>query len=746
VLRALSRLVYRRRGWVLALFAAFVAVSIVFGVDALAHLKNGGFEDPACESYLAKEALREHLGLGDGTLVVLYESKRGLRATDPAFRDAVQESVGRVRGVRDVGGITTLYNTGAQVLVSTDGKLTFALVALQGDEARLLALAKDLRPLLASDTLDVKIGGYPAVFTEMNDQAAIDLRRAELLGLPVVAVLLVIIFRSIVASLLPLIVGVTSIFGGMFMLRVAGAYTDVSIFAANLVSMLGLGLAIDYSLFVVSRFREELAAGKGVPEALETTMDTAGRTILFSGVTVAISLLALEVFPVMFLRSMGHGGAAAAGIAVITSLTLLPAVLGVLGKKVNALPVGWRPLAQGADETSGFWYRQSRFVMRHPWAITGVTIVGLALMGVPFLHARFAIPDARTLPAGCEARKVGEAISTRFARNETEPIQIVARAEGPALEQAALSALYDYAQALRSVPGVRRIDSLVTLNAAFRKSDYLRLYSPTAPPNAIAKLASSRFAKGEYALLTVLYDGDPNAPEALALVRALRAVAPPASLRVQVGGTPAALADFLHTVAVGIPRASAIIVAVVFVLLFLMLGSLVIPLKAVLLNILSLSVSFGALVWIFQDGHLSGLLAFTSMGAIDGAMPVLIFSIAFGLSMDYEVFLLSRIKEHYDKTGDAEGSVALGVQKTGGIITSAALLLVIVIASFATGEIIFVKQIGIGLGLAILVDATVVRMLLVPAAMQLMGKYNWWAPRCLARLHRQLGLSELVDP
>ncbi|MBI3272570.1 MAG: MMPL family transporter [Planctomycetes bacterium] len=748
MLSALSRFVFLHRRGVLLLFTAFIAVSVTFGVDALRRLKGGGFEDPACESALAIRALRTQLGREDGTIVVLFTSKRGLPAGHPEFRTAMQASLARLKGRLDVGAILTYYNTGAAAFLSTDGKQTFALVGLMGDEARQMELIGALRPLLACEQLDVKLGGFPAIFTEMHDQVEKDLKRAELLSFPIVAVLLVLIFGSAVAALLPLIVGATTIFGGLFVLRIAASYAEVSVFAANVVTMLGLGLAIDYSLFIVSRFREELASGKAVEAALSRTMETAGRTVLFSGVTVAISLLSLEVFPLMFLVSLARGGASAIAIAVTTSLTLLPAILAVLGPRVNALPVRLgraraTATASAPQEGTGFWYAMSHFVMRHAGPVFVLTFVGLAVLGLPFLRARFGIPDARALPMTCESRAVSVDLTTRFPRNETEPIQLVVRTNGAVLEEAGLSALYDYHRSISSVPGVRRIDGLFTTNPRFGKAEFVKLYSERSrATNLLAAYSASHYAKGRYALLSVIYDCDANSQEAQDLVKALRAVPRPRGLDAQVGGMPAQLTDFLHTLTEGVPRAVAIIVTVIFLLLFLMLGSLVIPLKAVILNVLSLSVSFGALVWVFQDGHCAGLLGFTPMGSVDGAMPVLVFAIAFGLSMDYEVFLLSRIKEHYDRTGNSEESVARGVEKTGGIITSAALLLFVVIGSFATGELAGVKQIGVGLGLAVLVDATVVRMLLVPAAMRLMGRHNWWAPRRLALLHRRLGLSE----
>jgi trehalose monomycolate/heme transporter len=488
-------------------------------------------------------------------------------------------------------------------------------------------------------------------------------------------------------------------------------------------------------------------------------MQTAGRTVIFSGLTVALSLLGLLVFPFMFLRSMGLGAAAAVLVAMLTSITLLPAILALLGPRINALSLtrlfrrrqsairNRVPAAAGESAIDqGFWSRTARFVMRRPGLVLIATLIPLLLAGSPFLRAQFAIPDYRSLPMGAESRIVSETLVRDFPRNETTPIEIVVRANGAATDPANIAALYDYTRQLATVPGVRRVDSLVTLDPNLDRAAYQALYTPAglaAQPGAAQ--AAARLAGGEYTLVTVLYDADPLSDAAQRLVADLRAVPPPVGLTAQVGGVPAQLVDFLASLGGAIPGALALIAVVIFALLFLMLGSIVVPLKAMLLNVLSLSASFGALVWVFQDGNLAGLLRFTPTGALDGTQPVLIFAIAFGLSMDYEVFLLSRIKEAYDRTGDMVDAVATGVQRTGAIITSAALLLFVVIAAFASGEITFIKQIGVGLGLAIIIDATVVRMFLVPATMRLMGDYNWWAPRPLAALYHRLGLAERDD-
>ena len=735
--------IYRRYWWVLGAGLIFMIISGVYGTTLFSNLKGGGFDYPAAESSQALVTLQEKLGQPDGTLIALFTSKDGLTVESSQYQQAVETTLNQVKGQPGVGTITTFYNSGSKALVALDDHSTYAVIGLNGDQDTQSTVLKDLRPRLTSPNLQVQLGGAPAVNEEVSDQVSKDLETAETLSFPVLAILLIFIFGSLVASALPLTIGGVAILGAFLILRIISNFTDISIFAVNVITMLGLGLAIDYSLFMVNRFREELVHYHGQTDlALRRTMQTAGRTVLFSGMTVVISLLSLLVFPEMFLKSMGMGGAAAVGVAMLSALTVLPAVLAVLGHRVNALKVS-RLWSRGPQKVSqpgtGFWYNISTFVMHRPVTVLIVALVPLIWVGLPFLSVKLATPDARSLPTGTPSRVVSEALNNDFPRNETAPIQLVIHTNGAALSGANLNALYDYTQQIAKVNGVRRVDSLVTVDPKMDKAAYQSFYTASNPQ---ASAVAAHFAKDDYTVVNVLYDTDPLADASQDLVRNLRALTPPAGASVQVTGNSAYLVDFLSSLASSIPVALGLIVVVIFVLLFLMLGSLIIPLKAVILNILSLSVSFGALVWIFQEGHLTGLLNFTSVGTIDGTQPVLIFAIAFGLSMDYEVFLLSRVKENYDRTHDNTASVALGVQKTGSIITSAALLLVIVIGSFATGQILFIKQIGIGLGLAVAVDATIVRLLLVPASMRLLGNYNWWAPRPLKALYERVGLSE----
>jgi RND superfamily putative drug exporter len=743
----LGRFVYKRRWSVLIAGFVFLLLSGVFGTSVFGSLKPGGFNDPNAESTKALQSMTDKLGRDDTSLIVLFTAKDGMTIDNPSYKQAVENTLAKINSKPGVSTITTYYNSGAPQLVSANKQSTYAIVGLNGNNVTIGKYMKDLRPLLTSEILTVQLGGEPAINEEISKQVSEDIKNAELLTFPILAVLLLIIFGSLIAAALPLAIGGMTILGAFLLLAGLTQFTDVSIFASSIVTILGLGLAIDYSLFVVSRFREELVKYNGdVQAALAKTMQTAGRTVVFSGLTVAISLLSLLVFPQMFLRSMGLGGTAAVLVAMLASITVLPAILALLGKRVNSLSVMAlvrrnRPVNQ--TEKQGFWYRFSHLVMRRPVIILLITLIPLIYVGLPFLRINFSVPDAKSLPAKFESRAVFDKLENDFPRNETSPIQVVVRTNGNVSEPANLNALYDYTRQIAAITGVKRVDSLVTLNPQLDKNAYQQFYSDTArAQNPQSAQAYARFAKDNYTLVSVLYESPTLSSETQKIVRDIRSISVPAGMNVEVGGQTAYLIDFLANLQTSVPVAFAIIIGVIFVLLFLMLGSIIVPLKAVVLNVLSLSASFGALVWIFQEGNLANFFNFTPTGSVDGTQPILIFAIAFGLSMDYEVFLLSRIKEQYDRTGDTTGSVATAIQKTGSIITSAAALLFIVIAGFALGDVLFIKQIGVGLGLAILVDATIVRMLLVPASMRLMGKYNWWSPAPLRAIYNRIGISE----
>jgi uncharacterized membrane protein YdfJ with MMPL/SSD domain len=711
---ALGRVMYRRRRWVVAVAVAFVVFAGVWGTGVFGAMTSGGFEDPGSESSRAAEVAAQALGRDSADAVVLYRSD-DLTVDDPAFRTAVDESLAAVPSGL-LATTTTFWATGAPQLVSTDRHATYAVLQFADgvDDADAIAA---IRADVHAPGLQTQLGGNAVVNHDINDRVSSDIARAETISMPILLVLLVLIFGSFAAASLPLAIGVTAILGAFTALRAFALFTDVSIFAVNIVTITGLGLAIDYGLFVVSRFREEIKRQPDVETALARTMATAGRTVAVSGITVAISVAGLLIFPQVFLRSMGFGGMSAVLIAMISALTLLPALLAMLGPKVDALSVRpWlrrvfrRPVALRSDTAHGLWYRIAHSVMRRPVVYAVAVTALLVALALPFLKVQFGGIDVRVLPADQESRIVTETIDRDFPPSTQGPITAIVTLPDPVDSPAGSAALASYVQDVAAVPGV---DGAAVTGAA-----------------------------GDTARVSVAYDGDPVNKAARELVQAVRDVPAPDGARVLVGGQSATLADLLTSLGSLLPWMALMVVATSFVVLFLAFGSVVLPVKAVIMNVLSLGASFGALVWIFQEGHLSGFLHFTPTGFVEATQPILVLAIVFGLSMDYEVFLMSRIREQYDLTGDNTASVATGLQRTGGIITSAALLLLVVIGAFSLSGITFIKMIGVAMLIAIVIDATIVRILLVPATMRLLGRANWYAPGPLRRFYARYGIRE----
>ncbi len=699
-----GRWVARHRWVVLVSGLVAVLLAAAWGTGVFGELSDGGFEDPDSESARASALIADTFGPTQADVLVLYSSPDGLAVDDPAFERAVRSTIGALPG-EEVASAPTTYD-GVPGLVSTDGRATLVPITLAATDEEAQAKAyEQIADRLDAPGLTTQVGGTSAVFADVGEQVGEDIARAETLTMPLVVLLSLVIFGSLVSAFLPALLGGIAILGSFALLRGLTTVTDVSIFALNVITLLGIGLAIDYALFVVSRFREELAAGRDTPDAVAATMATAGRTVAFSGLIVATSLASLLLFPQVFLRSMGFGGMAAVFVAMTAALTVLPAMLAVLGPRVDAGRMPWRrrAAASGASD-HGAWARIARIVMRRPVAVLTSVVVGLLALGLPFLRVEWTDVDERVLPVDTESRVVAEAVAADFAGQDLEHADVVV--SGSADE----TALEAYVQRLGGVSDVR--DVAVTDSSA------------------------------DVAVLDVAYTADASSAAARDLVERLRSLPGPAGTDVLVGGSTATFVDLLDSLGSTLPVMAVVIVLAMLVLLFLAFGSLVLPVKAVLVNAVSVTASFGVVVWIFQDGHLVDLLGFTPMGGLDATQPILMLAILFGLSMDYEVFLLSRIREQWDRTGDNTRAVATGLQRTGSIITSAALLLAVVIGAFATSGITFIKMIGVGMLVAILVDATVVRTLLVPAAMRLLGPANWWAPAPLARWWQRHGLRE----
>jgi uncharacterized membrane protein YdfJ with MMPL/SSD domain len=663
-----------------------------------------GFDDPGSESVHADQLLAGPLGRHATDLVVLYQSDT-LTVDDPGFAGPVQRAVAAVPR-DDVSRLETFWSSNSDSFVSADRHATYVGVQLtaSNDQQRV----KDFRKIqddFEVSGLTVRFGGLTAMTDQVNRRTLRDLGVAEGLSVPVLLILLVLIFRSAVAATIPLVVGFTAALGSLAMLRAVTFFADISTFAIQVVSILGLGLAIDYALFMVNRFREELDGDGSVAGAVERTMATAGRTVAFSGLTVALCFAGLTLFPSRFLLSMGYAGVGTVLFAVLGSLTVLPALLSYAGARVNSLRVPLprlrraSPAASPAGPTTGRWYRVAHAVMRRP-VLTTVTIVAILVgLGLPFIGVNWARPGDWVLPAGADARVVTQQMGTAFAADPAKIVTAVVELPGPA--EAARPELDAYARRLDGVAGV---DS-----------------------------AAVTGTQGNLARLTLGYSMDPMSVDARRLAADLRAQAPPAQSAASFTGMPMSRVDIVNMITSRAPWLALFVALVSFVVMFLAFGSVVLPLKAIALNLLSLSASFGAIKLIFQDGHLHGLLGFTPVGAVDVNFPVLIVAVAFGLAMDYEVFLLSRVREEWVRTGDGVESMAVGVQRTAKIITSAALLVVVVVGGFVASGVTFMKMVGVGLVIAIVVDATVVRGLLVPATMRLLGRWAWWSPAPLAR-------------
>ena len=577
--------------------------------------------------------------------------------------------------------------------------------------------------------IDVKVGGQAEVFHEVGSQVQKDLEKAELYSFLPTVILLLLVFGGVVAASLPLAIGALQILGTFAVLRIMTEFTHVSIFSLNLTTALGLGLAIDYSLFILYRYREEMHRGLSPNEAIVRTVQTAGRTVLFTATTVAISLAALLVFPMYFLKSFAYAGIAVAILDAIGAVIILPAILAVLGTRIDKATL-WhhRPVTNG----QGFWHGLATTVMRRPLITGGAVIAVLLVLGSPFLRINFGLPDDRALPATAVSRQVQDAIRTNFGSDEAGAVEIVAPS-APA-GTSANAAIGAYAARLSRLSGVGRVDAATGSYVAGR------LAQPASQATE-QRFSAPNGRSGTW--LSAVPTVEPESTRGETLVKTIRST--PAPFPVLVGGQSAQLVDSKASLFGKLPIAGGIIALVTLIVLFLMTGSVVVPLKAIVLNLLSLTATFGAMVWVFQEGHLAHLLHFTPTGTIDTTTPILMFCIAFGLSMDYEVFMLSRIKEEHDRTGQNVPSVATGLERTGRILTAAALLLAVVFLAFATSQVTFIKLFGIGLAMAILVDATLVRGVLVPAFMRLAGDANWWAPAPLRRLYLRIGLSD-SDP
>lgn len=717
----IAELAIRRSRLVLVVAVVAVALMGAVGAGAFGKLKGGGYDDPASQSTRAGEAIEEKFG-GETNLVLLVRAPEG-RVDAP---DAARSGRGLVADLRkeaDLENVISYWDADKAALRSEDGRDALVLAHVKGDETEQRENAKSVIDAYSGayeGGLDVRAGGGAAVGNDLETQTPKDLVLAEAIAVPLTLVLLLVVFGSVVAALLPLIIGIFAIAGTFAELALLGGVTDVSVSATNLTTALGLGLGIDYALLMISRFREQLATGSTVDDAVRHTVRTAGRTVAFSAATVAVALAALLVFPQYFLRSFGYAGVGVVVIAAVSTLFVMPALFVVLGHRVNSGRLPWAKRSR-TGARAPLWGRLARTVMRRP-ALTALPVLAVLLVAAsPLLGITLGTPDERVLPEGAESRQVASALREQFAGNDDAALHVVID------KSVGREPLGSYAAELSALDGVVRVEAGTGTYAGGRAT-------AAGPGNAA-------LSRPDAQRVTVVSGLTPKSDEAQSLVEEVRAVAGPAGTEPLVGGVDAQLVDSKDSISGRLPLALGLVALTTFLLLFLFTGSVVQPLRALVLNMISLGATLGVMTWIFQDGNLSWLLGVTPQ-PMEASMTVLMFCIAFGLSMDYEVFVTSRIKELHDLGEDNESAVVDGLGHTGRIVTAAACLLAVSFFAFGTAEISFMQMFGLGSGLAILIDAVAVRGVLVPAAMRLLGRSAWYAPGFLRTFHGRFGLSE----
>jgi RND superfamily putative drug exporter len=757
-----GRIVYRHRRVAAVLSLALAIGMSTFAGRAAEQLSAGGWLDPTSDSATVTDRLAAEFGSGKGVLVVLFRGPQGGDIAGPDGQAAIGTALEAIRSDERVAGVIGFAETGDRRFISDDGASAYVLVQLEKSDEESIADLPELRALLAPPAgYTFQLGGLAPLTEDSAAQSERELVQAETISLPIAALVLIFVFGSIVAAGMPLLVAGIAIPTTLGIVYFVAQAVEMSVYVQNVATMLGLALAIDYSLFMVSRFKEELRNGRSTADAVEIMVATAGKAVTFSGIAVALGLAGLLLFEAPALRSFGIGGAIVVGASVYGALTFLPAVLGMLGPRVNALDLGAavgrllrRAGLRGAGRATSRsrWEGVAQAVMARPILVLIPVLALLLAAGSPFLRLQQGIPDASVLPAGLESREVAVALQNEFRAGETAPINVLADVNGSSTDEANVRALVRYAEALSGIEGIDRVESPFSgltnpsTGAPLTEDDYVALYAlPEAqrPPPVTALLDA--YVRGSTVRLDAISPLAPASPAGTAVIPRVRELDPGNGILTQVGGSAALGRDFLVSQSERIPAAVGVTLLAISVALFLLFGSIAIPVKAVVMTLLSITASFGALVWIFQEGNLSALLGFESPGFTIAGNPIIMFSVLFGLSMDYEVLLLSRIQEAYRRTGDNRASVAEGLAKTAGVITGAALIMVVVFSAFALAESITIKSIGVGMAIAVLIDATIIRVLLVPATMRLMGRWNWWAPGPLGRLADRLGFSHVED-
>jgi RND superfamily putative drug exporter len=759
--------VYRRRRIVILVMLVLAGAAAPLAAGTASQLSAGGWLDKNSESATVASRLESEFGGGRSAFIALFRADAaGADAKSADFQAAIATTLTGVKADSRVSGVTGYAETHDDRFISIAGDAAYVVIGLNMTDDQSVAAVDSIQAKLAPPA------GYAVALTGFGpiqkDSAALsekDLQRAETVSLPIAALVLILVFSSIIAAGMPLVVAGLAIPTSLAIINLLARQTEMSIYVLNIATMLGLALAIDYSLFITSRFREELAKGRSVEQAVTISVSTAGKAVLFSGIAVAIGLSGLLWFRASALSSIGLGGAVVVLSSVVFALTFLPALLGVLGPRVNALSVGGligriRGRARGGTDVPvvrrSRWERVALGVMRRPFAVLIPVLIALFIAGSPFLRLQQGVPDASIFPAGLPSRDAWVALMSDFRPGETSPIDLLVATAGDPTDPASIQAVMDYSSAVAKVEGIDRVEGPFNLTdpstgVAMTAVQVAELYAAPAgslPPQLDAAVAALRkaYIRDDVVKLDAISPLEPSQPAGTAVVPRIRAIAPAAGIKeVQAGGVAAISADFLASQNDRLPWAVGTTLLASAIILFLLFGSLAIPLKAVVMTLLSLSASFGALVWIFQEGNLHQVLNFNPIGFTIAGNPIIMFAVLIGLSMDYEVLLLSRIQESYRRSGDNTAAVAEGLAKTAGVITGAAMIMVVVFSSFALADVITIKSIGVGMAIAVFVDATIVRVLLVPATMRLLGAWNWWAPGILGRLADRLGFSHVEE-
>jgi putative drug exporter of the RND superfamily len=754
--------VYRRRRFVLLVMLVLVAAAAPLAAGTADQLSSGGWLDRDSESARVASRLEAQFGTGRSAFIALFRSTASdADARGNAFQTAIATTVASVAADPRVSGITGFAETHDDRFISVKGDAAYVVIGLNMTDDESVAVVDDIESKLAPPSgYSVALTGFGPVQKDSAVLSEQDLQRAETVSLPIAALVLILVFSSIIAAGMPLLVAGLAIPTSLAIINLLARQTEMSIYVLNIATMLGLALAIDYSLFITSRFREELGKGRSPEQAVTIAIGTAGKAVMFSGIAVAIGLSGLLWFRASALSSIGLGGAVVVLSSVIFALTFLPALLGMLGHRVNALSVGnlLRRVRGTTDVPVGEsrWARIAHAVMRRPFAVLVPVLIALAVVGSPFFRLQQGVPDASIFPAGIPSRDAWVALTDEFRPGETSPIEILVDTSAGATDASTIQAVMSYTASLQQVDGVDRVEGPFTITdpasgAPLTADQVAQLYAAPAgslPPQLEAAVSALRAAyiRDGLVRLDAVSPLEPAQPAGTAVVPRIRAVERPAGIEsVQVGGVAAIAEDFLASQNDRMPWAIGTTLLASAIILFLLFGSLAIPVKAVVMTLLSLSASFGALVWVFQDGNLHELLHFEPIGFTIAGNPIIMFATLIGLSMDYEVLLLSRIQESYRRSGDNTAAVADGLARTAGVITGAAMIMVVVFSAFALADTVTIKSIGVGMALAVFLDATVVRVLLVPATMRLLGRWNWWAPGILGRLANRLGFSHVED-